>query len=76
VHLIDCFRPYGSPERERTGCYSCWPEARMLGQRTYVVDRRGAYRLTERFADLRSPYHTFTREDARILRSMGIDPIT
>jgi hypothetical protein len=29
VHLIDCTHPLGSPERNRTVCFACTPEARV-----------------------------------------------
>ncbi len=35
VHLIDCTRPLGSPERERTVCFSCTPEARVIDKYWY-----------------------------------------
>ncbi len=30
VHLIDCTRPLGSPERNRTVCFLCTPEAGVI----------------------------------------------
>jgi len=30
VHLIDCTRPLGSPERARTVCFQSTPEARVI----------------------------------------------
>ena len=52
VHLIDCRRKLGSPERLQTLCYGCAPEASVPGQRRYVVDRRGTYSFEERLRDL------------------------
>ncbi len=35
VHLIDCTRPLGSPERSRTVCFLCTPEARVIDKYLY-----------------------------------------
>ena len=35
VHLIDCTRPLGSPERARTVCFSCTPEAHVIDEYWY-----------------------------------------